>query len=58
MREDKMGRGFGSNSLEVDAVPGWSGRGEDTWFWTQLGLCVVTYSKAITCRIVSILRTR
>lgn len=39
---------LGGNSLKVNAVPGWGGRGEDAWFGTELAISIVSYTKAIT----------
>lgn len=51
--EDERGGSFRGDALEVDTVPGGDDGGEYTWFGTEFGVGVVSYSKAITCGVVS-----
>lgn len=47
MAKDESRSGFGGDSLEVRAVPGWNSRREETRRWTELGVGVETYAKTI-----------
>lgn len=47
MSEDKMRSGLGGNSLKIDAIPGWYGRSKNAWFWSELGIRVVSNTKSI-----------
>lgn len=47
--EDQRGCGLGGYSLEVDAIPGGSGRCEDAGLRAKLRVGVVSNAKSITC---------
>lgn len=47
MAEDETGGGLGGDTLQIGAVPGRDGRGEETRSWTKLRVGVKAYSEAI-----------
>jgi hypothetical protein len=56
--EDERGRGFGCDPLEIDAIPGRSGRSENAWIRAQLRICIISNSESVSVVwTTSILRT-
>jgi len=48
MSEDQRRGGLRGQAFEIDTVPCWDRGSEDAGLWTELGMSIVTNSKAVT----------